>query len=247
MEATMIDNGHWVKLTQIEHNRIDLATDYWALNGLEVIRALLQAWRNMPQQIHFEQLVVSVADAENLHENASCFEDFDRISRVAWNHPHFLSRKQYESFISTVGHERPAARSTIKLFNTPRKTRYARVEPGDEADLAALADSYILTVLKTTSSDPLNEYQVTFKNAEFFDFMRVGMTWRYHRWQGKLCPSCFCVEAQVEVETKSDFITESRDARNLDGTSITISKYRCSACEAEWEQTKYSRYTDFTY
>lgn len=235
--------GPLVKVAQISNNQLYLQTPYTVCTDHLAIRMLLQAWRNLHVGLHFESLHVSAEEARALQQNATYYNEFDRVSRLAWMRAEFVSRGKYNDQVRKM-------RAHLKYGETIRlrhpQSRYALREGVDFNSVMKLAAAQVLSIVKTGVDEIYNMYQITFKDAAFFDFLRVGMAWYFYS-QATLCPVCFCVESQTKIDTNHDFITETQDARNLSGTSIESSLYQCCVCKARWEQTEYQRHTDFTY
>ncbi|MBN1217368.1 MAG: hypothetical protein JXM69_00450 [Anaerolineae bacterium] len=200
----------------------------------------------MPTGLHFEQLAMSEADAKALHRNAAYFEELDRVSKTAWDHVRFMSRKQYQNFVSRALYRHRSSSATINLYGPRGGSHYALEQQWNLTAVEAFANAQILSIVEVGSNHAFHEYQITFRNTKFFDFLHVGMAWNFYP-DGSLCPACFCVESQVEIEKKSNFITDFQNARNLFGHDIRTWIYQCNACAAKWERTEYSWYADFTY
>ena len=242
----MVKISGLVKPVHIEHSTLKLLAED-GLTDADVMRALLQAWRNMPHQVHFEHLGISAAEAQTLHANAKYYEALDQVSRVIWYYARWVTREEYEAQIPKLDGSRHRHINLIKLIDTAGESHYAVQKPKDLGKAQAFAAAHILKNEALGRRDDFFEYQVTFKDAAIFDFLRVGMFWRFHT-LGDLCPSCLCVESQVELEAQRDCVTRANDPYGLTGeTMIDTSTYQCSVCEAKWELTEYSWHKEFIY
>jgi hypothetical protein len=205
---------------------------------------MIQAWRNMPSQLHFEQLG-DATDPEQLHRNAAYFAELDRVSQVAWDGMRFVPGREYVEVASRMGGYNQSG-VLFTLLSPRRKQCYALPRLRDFASVEALAVAQIVHVTFPGANSPDDEYLITFHDAAFFDFLRVGMAWKFH-FSGYLCPICLCVESRESIKVSGDFITHTEDARNLTGTAIGKEIYQCCVCGAQWERTRFRWHTDFTY
>lgn len=212
-----------VKVVQISGNQLYLQTLYTVRYDHLAMRMLLQAWRNLHVGLHFESLEVSLEEARALQQNATYYDDLDRVSRLAWSRAEFVSRDKYYAQTRKL-RAHPRYGATIRLRHP--QSRYALWENADDNSVGELAAAQILNIVKTNAEENDNIYQITLKEAAFFDFLRVGMAWHFYS-QTTLCPVCACVASQTKIDTNHDFITKTQDARNLSGTSIASSLYQC--------------------
>jgi hypothetical protein len=198
----------------------------------------------MSSQLHFEQLG-DATDPEQLHRNATYFSELDRVSQVAWDGMRFVLSREYKKVASGMG-GRNQSGTLLKLHSPRRRRRYALRRSRDFASVEALAAAQIVHIAPSDADPPDGEYHITFRDAAFFDFLRVGMAWNFHFF-GYLCPICFCVESRERIEASGDFVTHTQDARNLTGTAIGTEMYQCCVCGAQWERIRFDWHTDFTY